>query len=210
VPSRLRCVTNRSCQQCASPIATQTLEQRRARVGLLLLHRNLGQRARVADTVIMRRSWRKVRVGIVAVQLLKARGAHVVATASTDDEIAFVRDHGADDVVDYRGDLVATVRREHPGGVDAVLHFAGDGAVLAALLTPGGGDDKVIGSTWWLDQGGRSRSATAGSPTCRAAQRVARLSGSRVGINQARRPGSFRSTGLGHDPEEQARSAGLL
>src|SRR6266571_835500 len=84
-------------------------------------------------------------VGIIAVQLLKARGAHVIATASTDEEIAFVREHGADDVVDYHGDVAAAVRREHPGGVEAVLHFAGDGAVLAALLTAGGRIASTLG-----------------------------------------------------------------
>jgi NADPH:quinone reductase len=84
-------------------------------------------------------------VGIIAVQLLKARGAHVIATASTDDEIAFVRDHGADDVVDYRGDVTAAVREKHPRGVDAVLHFAGDGAALAALLSPGGRMASTLG-----------------------------------------------------------------
>ncbi|HEV8207597.1 MAG TPA: NADP-dependent oxidoreductase [Acidimicrobiia bacterium] len=77
-------------------------------------------------------------VGVIAVQLLKARGAHVIATASTDDEIAFVREHGADDIVDYRGDLAAAVREKYPRGVDALLHFAGDGAQLAGLLAPGG------------------------------------------------------------------------
>jgi len=86
-------------------------------------------------------------VGIIAVQLLKASGAHVIATASTDDEIAFVREHGADDVVDYHGDVAAAVRREHPGGVEAVLHFAGDGAVLVALLTPGGRIASTLGLT---------------------------------------------------------------
>jgi NADPH2:quinone reductase len=65
-------------------------------------------------------------VGIIAVQLLKARGAHVVATASTDQQIAFVKEHGADDIVDYRGDVAAAVREKRPDGVDAVLHFAGD------------------------------------------------------------------------------------
>ena len=86
-------------------------------------------------------------VGIIAVQLLKARGAHVIATASTDDEIAFVRDHGADDVVDYHGDLVAPVKDKHPHGVEAVLHFAGDGAALAALLIPGGRIASTLGLT---------------------------------------------------------------
>jgi NADPH:quinone reductase len=77
-------------------------------------------------------------VGVIAVQLLKARGAHVIATASTDRGSALVREHGADDIVDYRGDLAVAVRQTHPRGVDAVLHFAGDGAQLAALVAPNG------------------------------------------------------------------------
>jgi NADPH:quinone reductase len=84
-------------------------------------------------------------VGIIAVQLLKARGAYVIATASTDEEIAFVREHGADDVVDYRGDLAAEVGEKYPRGVDALLHFAGDGAQLAALVAPGGGLASTLG-----------------------------------------------------------------
>ncbi len=77
-------------------------------------------------------------VGAIATQLRKARGAYVIATAGTDDEIAFVRDLGADDTVDYRGDVIAAVRDKRPDGVDAVLHLAGDGAQLAALLSPNG------------------------------------------------------------------------
>src|SRR5207248_7007902 len=84
-------------------------------------------------------------VGIIAVQLLKTRDAHVIATASTADEIAFVRDHGADDVVDYRGDVAAALRDKHPNGVEAVLHFAGDGAALAALLSPSGRMASTLG-----------------------------------------------------------------
>ena len=37
-------------------------------------------------------------VGIIAIQLLKARRAHIIATASTDQEIAFVKERGADDI----------------------------------------------------------------------------------------------------------------
>jgi D-arabinose 1-dehydrogenase-like Zn-dependent alcohol dehydrogenase len=59
-----------------------------------------------------------------------ARRAHVIATASTD--LAFVKEHGAADVVDYRGDLAAAVREKYPRGVDAVLDFAGGGAELVA------------------------------------------------------------------------------
>jgi NADPH2:quinone reductase len=84
-------------------------------------------------------------VGVIAVQLLKARGVHVIATASTDGEVAFVRDHGADDVVDYRGDLAAAIHDKHPDGVDGVLHFAGDGAQLAALVAPNGRLASTVG-----------------------------------------------------------------
>lgn len=86
-------------------------------------------------------------VGAIAVQLLKARGARVTATASTDEEIAFVRDHGADHVVDYRGDLGADVRETHRVGVDAVLHLAGDAAQLATLIASGGRLASTLGLT---------------------------------------------------------------
>jgi len=86
-------------------------------------------------------------VGIIAIQLLKARRAHIIATASTDQEIAFVKEHSADDIVDYRGDVASAVREKHPHGVDAVLHFAGDGAALAPLLTPGGRIASTLGLT---------------------------------------------------------------
>ena len=86
-------------------------------------------------------------VGIIAIQLIKARRAHIIATASTDQEIAFVKEHGADDIVDYPGDVASAVREKHPHGVDAVLHFAGDGAALAPLLTPGGRIASTLGLT---------------------------------------------------------------
>ena len=86
-------------------------------------------------------------VGVIAMQLLKARGARVIATAGTDEEIALVRDHGADHVVEYRGELVAALRETQPGGVDAVLHFAGDGAQLATLMASGGRLASTLGLT---------------------------------------------------------------
>jgi NADPH:quinone reductase-like Zn-dependent oxidoreductase len=49
-----------------------------------------------------------------------------------------VRDLGADATVDYTDDLAAAVRPLHPGGVPAVLHFAGDPTILAGLVAPGG------------------------------------------------------------------------
>jgi NADPH:quinone reductase-like Zn-dependent oxidoreductase len=76
-------------------------------------------------------------VGAYAVQLVAARGATVIATAKPDDS-AFVRDLGAAHSVDYTGDVGGQVRAIRPNGVEAVLHFAGDGARLGELLVPGG------------------------------------------------------------------------
>ena len=77
-------------------------------------------------------------VGAYAVQLAAARGATVIATAMPGDEEDFVRDLGASHSVDYTNDVAAQVRAIRPGGVEAVLHFAGDGAALGELLVAGG------------------------------------------------------------------------
>jgi NADPH:quinone reductase-like Zn-dependent oxidoreductase len=77
-------------------------------------------------------------VGAYAVQFVAARGATVIATAKPGGDVDFVRDLGATDSVDYTGDVASQVRAIRPNGVDAVLHFAGDGAQLGELLVPGG------------------------------------------------------------------------
>jgi NADPH:quinone reductase-like Zn-dependent oxidoreductase len=77
-------------------------------------------------------------VGAYAVQLAAARGATVIATAMPGDEEDFVRDLGASHSVDYTDDVAAQVRAIRPGGIEAVLHFAGDGAALGELLVSGG------------------------------------------------------------------------
>jgi len=77
-------------------------------------------------------------VGAYVVQLAAARGATVIATAQPGDEEDFVRDLGASHAVDYTGDVAAQVQEIRPGGVEAVLHFAGDGAALGELLVEGG------------------------------------------------------------------------
>ena len=77
-------------------------------------------------------------VGAYAVQLAAARGATVIATAKPGGDVDFVRDLGATHSIDYTGDVAAQVRAIRPNGVDAALHFAGDGAQLGELLVPGG------------------------------------------------------------------------
>lgn len=61
-------------------------------------------------------------VGHIAVQIAKARGAHVVATASA-GKLEIVRELGADEVVDYRAE-----------------DFTRGGAVFDIVLDPIGGD----------------------------------------------------------------------
>lgn len=77
-------------------------------------------------------------VGSLATQLVAARGATVIATAGSDEGQAFVRDLGAQHVVDFTGDVIAQARAFAPNGVDAIIHLAGDGVALADLLVPGG------------------------------------------------------------------------
>jgi NADPH:quinone reductase-like Zn-dependent oxidoreductase len=84
-------------------------------------------------------------VGAIAIQLAKAQGATVIATAATPEEVAFVRGLGADETVDYRGDLAAAVRALYPDGVDAVLHAAGDGVAIADVVAPGGRFASTLG-----------------------------------------------------------------
>ena len=77
-------------------------------------------------------------VGNQAVQLAAQAGTHVIATAHSDEERRLVTGLGAAEVVDYAGEVAAAVLAAHPGGVDAVLHLAGDPAALLPLVRPGG------------------------------------------------------------------------
>ncbi len=73
-------------------------------------------------------------VGSLALQFAKMRGARVLATASGQDGIAFVRRLGADAAADgRRDDLRAAAVEFAPEGVDAVLALVG-GKPLTQLL----------------------------------------------------------------------------
>jgi len=99
-------------------------------------------------------------IGHLAVQIAKARGAHVIASARPGDEERHVRDLGADEAVDWAGGGVAeAVRAAHPEGIDTVIDLVtGDPEQLAALcrgvLREGGsvattlnaGDPALLGS----------------------------------------------------------------
>ncbi|MBS7547943.1 NADP-dependent oxidoreductase [Dietzia massiliensis] len=74
-------------------------------------------------------------VGHVAVQIAKARGAHVIGTASSEKH-DFLREIGVDEPIDYREVDIA----EAVSDVDAVLDTIGGDTSLASLRTlrPGG------------------------------------------------------------------------
>jgi NADPH:quinone reductase len=75
-------------------------------------------------------------IGHLAVQFAKRMGARVLAVASGDDGVAFVRGLGADKVVDgKRDDIAAAARQFAPQGLDAVLLTAGGEAAEKALST---------------------------------------------------------------------------
>jgi NADPH:quinone reductase len=77
-------------------------------------------------------------VGNQVVQLAANAGAHVLATAATDPERALVGKLGAATTVDHTGDVLAAVQQEQPGGVDAIIHLAGDPAAVLAAVRPQG------------------------------------------------------------------------
>jgi len=66
-------------------------------------------------------------VGIAAIQLGKAMGAHVIAAASSDAKLAVCKQNGADELIDYAGDDLRTrVKAVTAGrGVDVVYDPVG-------------------------------------------------------------------------------------
>jgi NADPH2:quinone reductase len=79
-------------------------------------------------------------VGIAAVQIAKSLGAIVVGAASTDEKLAWVKEHGADHCVNYSEDGWADRVKELTRGVDAVIDGVGGDYFVPAFgcLKPGG------------------------------------------------------------------------
>ncbi|PKN79506.1 MAG: zinc-binding dehydrogenase [Chloroflexi bacterium HGW-Chloroflexi-9] len=78
-------------------------------------------------------------VGLTAVEVGKAIGATVIATASSDEKLAVARDHGADHLVNS-GDDVRERVLELTGGADVVYDPVGGDLFTASLrcIRPGG------------------------------------------------------------------------
>ena len=84
-------------------------------------------------------------VGIAAIQLAKRAGARVIATASSPEKLARLRDYGMDVGIDYaKDDLVAAVMKATDRrGVNLVVDPIG-GDVLAASLKSAGYRGRVV------------------------------------------------------------------
>ena len=65
-------------------------------------------------------------IGTHAIQVGKALGATVLATAGSEERLQFCRDLGADHAIDYHGDFVEEVKRATDGhGADVILDHIG-------------------------------------------------------------------------------------
>ncbi len=87
-------------------------------------------------------------VGLAAVELAKAMGARVIAAASTAEKLAIARDHGADELVNYRDEDLKSAVKALTGanGVDVVYDPVGDSLADPAFRAIGwGGRYLVIG-----------------------------------------------------------------
>jgi NADPH2:quinone reductase len=78
-------------------------------------------------------------IGTTAIQMAKARGAHVIVTAGSDDKCAACRRLGADIAINYKTQDFAQVAKES-GGADVVLDMVGGDYVAKNLdlLNEGG------------------------------------------------------------------------
>jgi zinc-binding alcohol dehydrogenase family protein len=85
-------------------------------------------------------------VGSVGIQLAKIAGLHVIASASRPQSIAWVKELGADEVVDHRKPLTSQVKQ-----VDYVANFSGEldahWDAMAQVVAPQGALVAIVGNT---------------------------------------------------------------
>jgi len=104
-------------------------------------------------------------VGMAALSIAKALGAHVVATSSTEEKLARARQLGADVSLDHeRDDVVAAVKELTDGGVDVVIESVGEptwrrsleaarrgGRIVVTGATGGGNPPAALPRIWWKE-----------------------------------------------------------
>jgi len=99
-------------------------------------------------------------VGSIGIQIAKLAGLKVIATASRPETIAWVKEMGADQVVDHRKDLVSQVKNS----VDYIAVYNdldGHWAAIGELIAPQGGIVSIVGNLKPLPMDAvRAKSAT--------------------------------------------------
>jgi len=85
-------------------------------------------------------------VGSIGIQLAKASGLSVIATASRPETVAWVQELGADQVVNHRENLVSQIKKP----VDYIANFSGDldgyWSAMAELVAPQGAMVAIVGN----------------------------------------------------------------
>ena len=84
-------------------------------------------------------------VGLAAVEIAKAKGARVIATAGSEEKCTVAQDHGADLAINYSdGDFLAPVKERTGGrGVDVVVDPVG-GEILTRSLRAMGREARLV------------------------------------------------------------------
>jgi NADPH2:quinone reductase len=85
-------------------------------------------------------------VGSIGIQLAKSSNLKVIATASRPESIAWVKELGADQVINHREDLVSQLNKP----VDYIANFSGDldgyWPAMAELIAPQGAMVAIVGN----------------------------------------------------------------
>jgi len=85
-------------------------------------------------------------VGSIGIQLAKASGLSVIATASRPETVAWVKELGADQVVNHRENLLSQIRKP----VDYIANFSGEldayWPAMAELVAPQGAMVAIVGN----------------------------------------------------------------
>jgi NADPH:quinone reductase len=86
-------------------------------------------------------------VGSIGIQLAKASGLTVIATASRPETVAWVKELGADQVVNHRENLVSQIKSP----VDYIANFSGEldayWPAMAELIAPQGSMVAIVGNS---------------------------------------------------------------
>ena len=89
-------------------------------------------------------------VGSIGIQLAKSAGLHVIATASRPESVAWVKELGADHIVDHRKPLPPQIAALGHKDVDYIANFSGDldayWEAMAELVAPQGALLAIVGN----------------------------------------------------------------